>query len=419
MKPTDRESTMLDVSNFSLNDFTQLIKSRQVVAAAIAASCLAISAPSLYAERLPTVQGQQAQNTEINPTLMRPKIQVAILLDTSGSMDGLIDQTRNQLWQVVNEFSSSKKNGVTPILEVALFEYGNNGNSKITGYTRKLNGFTRELDRVSEGLFSLTTNGGNEYCGMAIKTAVNGLQWSHSNEGIKSIFIAGNEPFTQGPVNYQHAVRLAAQRGITVNTIHAGGHQQGIDDSWKMGASLAGGDYMSIDANQKVVHVTAPQDKKIAELNAQLNNTYIPYGKRGASSAERQIEQDEHSHNISASLLAKRTKAKSTSFYNNADWDLVDAIKEGKVNDEALARIEETTLPEPMVGMSAKEKKDYVKAKSKARQIIKQEISSLSTERSRYVAEQKRKLTAAAPSMSDALVKSIKKQAEAKAFQVE
>ena len=230
---------MLDVSNFSLNDFTQLIKSRQVVAAAIAASCLAISAPSLYAERLPTVQGQQAQNTEINPTLMRPKIQVAILLDTSGSMDGLIDQTRNQLWQVVNEFSSSKKNGVTPILEVALFEYGNNGNSKITGYTRKLNGFTRELDRVSEGLFSLTTNGGNEYCGLAIKTAVNGLQWSHSNEGIKSIFIAGNEPFTLGPVNYQHAVRLAAQRGITVNTIYAGGHQQGIDGSWKMGASLA------------------------------------------------------------------------------------------------------------------------------------------------------------------------------------
>lgn len=411
---------MLNVNNFSLNDFTQLINnSRQVVAATIAASCLAISAPFLYAEQLPTVQGQQAQNTKINPTLLRPKIQVAILLDTSSSMDGLIDQTRNQLWQVVNEFSDSKKNGVTPILEVALFEYGNNGNSKNTGYTRKLNDFTRELDRVSEGLFSLTTNGGNEYCGLAIRTAVNGLQWSHTNEGIKSIFIAGNEPFTQGPVNYRHAVRLAAQRGITVNTIHAGGHQQGIDGSWKMGASLAGGDYMSIDANRKVVHVTAPQDKRIAELNTQLNNTYIPYGERGAASADRQMEQDKRSHSISESLLAKRAKAKSSSFYNNADWDLVDAINEGKVDNEALAKMEEATLPEPMVGMSVIEKNDYVNAKSKARQKIKQEISSLSTERSRYVAEQKRKLTAAAPSMSDALVKSIKKQAEAKAFQVE
>ena len=90
---------MLNVNFFSLNDFTQLIKSRQVVAAAIAASCLAISAPSLHAERQPTVQGQLAQNTDINPASMHPRIRVAILLDTSGSMDGLIDQTRNQLWQ--------------------------------------------------------------------------------------------------------------------------------------------------------------------------------------------------------------------------------------------------------------------------------------------------------------------------------
>ena len=243
MKKADLETTMLNVNNFSLNDFAQLIKSRRVVPVAIAAACLTISASTLYAERLPKVQGQQAQNT------------------------------------------------------------------KITGYTRKLNGFTRELDRISEGLFLLTTNGGNEYCGLAIKTAVNGLQWDHSNEGIKSIFIAGNKQFTQGPVNCQHAVRLAAQRGVTLNTIHTGGHQQGIDDGWRMGASLAGGDYMSIDANRKVVHGTAPQDKRIAELNALLNNTYIIYGKRGASSAKRQIEQDEHSHNISASLLAKCTKA--------------------------------------------------------------------------------------------------------------
>jgi hypothetical protein len=89
-----------------------------------------------------------------------PKIQLAILLDTSGSMDGLIDQTRNQLWQVVNEFSSAKRNGVTPTLEVALFEYGNDGNSRDTGFVRMLNNFTGELDKVSEGLFSLTTNGG-------------------------------------------------------------------------------------------------------------------------------------------------------------------------------------------------------------------------------------------------------------------
>ena len=34
-----------------------------------------------------------------------PEIKVALLLDTSNSMDGLIDQAKAQLWQIVNELS--------------------------------------------------------------------------------------------------------------------------------------------------------------------------------------------------------------------------------------------------------------------------------------------------------------------------
>ena len=158
----------------------------------------------------------------ISQLVETPKIQLAILLDTSSSMDGLIDQTRNQLWQVVNEFASAKQAGKTPILEIALFDFGNDGNAVSAGYVRRLNGFTRELDAVSQGLFSLTTNGGSEYCGYAIETAINDLQWSQSASDIKIIFIAGNESFRQGPIPYQRAVQLARQNGISINTIHAG-----------------------------------------------------------------------------------------------------------------------------------------------------------------------------------------------------
>ena len=348
-----------------------------------------------------------------------PKIQLAILLDTSGSMDGLIDQTRNQLWQVVNEFSTAKRNGITPVLEVALFEYGNDGNSRDTGFVRMLNNFTRELDKVSEGLFSLTTNGGSEYCGFAIKTAVHSLNWSHSNQDIKTIFIAGNEPFTQGPVNYRDALTLARQHGIAVNTIHAGDHQVGIETGWQSGAQLAGGDYMSIDANQRTVHIIAPQDKRIAELNNQLNSTYVPYGVHGAKKSSRQMAEDEKSANISAGLLAKRARSKSSSFYNNTSWDLVDAIKEGKVDEEQLNKMDKSDLPEPMRKMTATQKKEYVQAKSKARKEIKQEIQDLSESRDAYVAKEKRKVVAAAPSMSDALTESIKKQAKEKNYEFE
>ena len=126
--------------------------------------------------------------------MVQPRIQIAILLDTSGSMDGLIDQTRNQLWQMVNEFARAKYQGITPILEVAIYEYGNSGLSPYTGYIRQVTGLTRELDRVSEALFSLTTNGGDEFCGAVIKSAVEELLMEFASSDIRAIFIAGNEP---------------------------------------------------------------------------------------------------------------------------------------------------------------------------------------------------------------------------------
>jgi len=293
---------------------------------------------------------------------------------------------------------------------------GNNGNAENNGYVRQLSSFTRELDKVSEGLFSLTTNGGDEYCGYAIKTAVNDLQWSSSDNNIKTIFIAGNEPFTQGPVNYQHAIELAKKRGISVNTIHAGDHQEGISSGWQSAALLTGGNYMSIDSNIQVVHIDAPQDKEIAELNAKLNETYIPYGDRGAKNKERQIEQDENSSTISAALMSKRALAKSSSFYNNKSWDLVDAMEEGEVDEAALADMDQASLPEPMKNMSPQEKKDYVIAKSEQRKDIQQQITDLSKSRDSFVAEKQREQVAAAPSMSDALTGAIRKQAEQKNF---
>ena len=54
----------------------------------------------------------------------QPSVQIAILLDTSNSMDGLIAQAKTQLWSIVNEFVKAKKNGRPPAMQVALFEYG-------------------------------------------------------------------------------------------------------------------------------------------------------------------------------------------------------------------------------------------------------------------------------------------------------
>jgi len=76
---------------------------------------------------------------------------------------------------------------------------------------------TDDLDRISEALFALSTSGGDEYCGQVINEAITRLDWSKESNGYKAIFIAGNEPFTQGSVKYQESCKAAIERGIVVN----------------------------------------------------------------------------------------------------------------------------------------------------------------------------------------------------------
>ena len=124
----------------------------------------------------------------------RPAVDVAILLDTSNSMDGLISQAKSQLWTIVQQFADAKKNGQTPILRVALFEYGNSNLPATEGYIRQVVQLTDDLDALSAALFTLKTRGGDEYCGQVINEAITRLAWSSEPNSYKAIFIAGNEP---------------------------------------------------------------------------------------------------------------------------------------------------------------------------------------------------------------------------------
>lgn len=358
---------------------------------------------------------QHAIVGETQQSRQHPKIQLAILLDTSSSMDGLIDQARNQLWRVVDEFSKARRNGKPAVLEVAVFEYGNSSLGAKKGYIRKVADLTNDLDRVSEALFSLTTNGGKEYCGQAIMNAVDQLQWSVSDKEIKAIFIAGNEPFTQGPIRYNHAIDTAKAAGITVNTIYAGNYEEGLNSGWRNGALLAGGEYMSIDHNHRIAHINAPQDQRIAELNSELNQTYLPFGNEGKAGKERQLQQDANSSSISPALLAKRTKSKAGSLYTNSQWDLVDAVLDNKVK---LKNLDEKELPSEMSGMDLNQRKTYITDMAAQRAGIKREIAELSKAREEYVVEQKRRsATNNTATINDALVTSIHKQGKDKNYE--
>ena len=345
----------------------------------------------------------------------KPLIQMAILLDTSGSMSGLIDQARVELWAIVNEFIFARKDGNAPEFQVALFEYGKSSIPQDKGYIRMIVPFTTDLDKVSEELFALKTNGGNEYCGWVIKEAANSLQWSNSPDDLKVIFIAGNEPFTQGPVDYRQACQTAISKGIVVNTIHCGSEKEGMDGKWKDGALLADGRYLNIDHNRKTIHVEAPQDKEIAELGKKLNDTYIAYGTKGYLARQRQAEQDQNAAVASKEAVLQRAIAKSSLYYKNEAWDLVDACKHNNVE---VKDIKTEELPENMQKMTIEERKVYIKTKAKERVEIQQKIQQLNEQRKKYVAEEMKKLQKDTDTFGSAIIQAVSEQAKKKNFKI-
>lgn len=355
------------------------------------------------------------QNPNQQPARRTKKVKLAILLDTSGSMKGLIEQAKNQLWKIVNQLALAKDEyGEDPEIELALYQYGNDGLSAMDGYVQQISGFTSELDEISEQLFALQTNGGSEYCGTVINDAIGNLEWSSNPEDLQIIFIAGNEEFSQGPESYADACRAAVNKHVIVNTIFCGDYSQGERTQWNDGALIGQGKYMNIDHDAQIVHIKSPYDEEIIGLNERLNKTYIPYGSQGSMKKQKQLEQDANASELSSANAAKRYISKGSKVYKNTSWDLVDAS--GK-KDFDIKKLDQ--LPENMQDMTSEEKMEYIESLKSQRKEVKGKIAQLSKERSKYVLNEKRKNNPKTSQLDDVIVAAIKEQAIQKAYYFE
>lgn len=356
----------------------------------------------------------EAENTTTNlfETSPKPTIKVALLLDTSNSMDGLINQAKTQLWEIVNELSYSRCGTESPNLFIALYEYGNDGLESSDGYIRQVLNFSEDLDEISEKLFDLKTNGGSEYCGQVIQTSLNQLEWGANKNDLKLIFIAGNEPFTQGTINYKNAAINANEKDVTVNTVFCGNYENGISGKWQDGAKLTNGDYITINQNQEIVHIATPYDKIIIELNTKLNNTYVSYGRQGYSKLSLQSDQDSKAEELDEVVIVKRAVSKSSRMYKNSSWDLVDAEKEENFN---YSKLDKKSLPKYLQSKTTEQLKKYVALKGTERVEIQKKIQDLNKLRNAYVLKKKTESTNT-NNLESALITAIKKQAVKKNF---
>lgn len=324
------------------------------------------------------------------PKAARHPIDLVICLDTSNSMDGLIDSAKRRLWDIVTDLAKAKP---TPQLRVSLYSYGNDGYSSSNGWVRKELDLSEDLDKVSEKLFGLKTHGGTEYATRVCRDALLEQKWSHHPKALKMIFVCGNEPVNQDrEITVKTTAESAVRAGVFVNTIYCGQAQSSEAVGWKKFADLAEGKFIAIDQARGSVAITTPQDKKLAELSGKLNGTYMFYGKYAGEKKANQFAQDSNAAGLGAGAAAQRGSAKASGLYNNADSDLVDKKEKDKNFD--LEKLDKSELPEEYRKLTKDELNKLIEENAAKRKAIQDEINKLSQDRAKHIAEEEKKTAA-------------------------
>ncbi len=364
---------------------------------------------------VPAAAGEEFRLSSESPSAVGEHVvELAICLDTSGSMDGLINSARQKLWTIVNDLA---KAAPIPKLRVALLSYGNDGNNPENGWVKVETPFTQDLDMVSQKLFGLTTNGGTELVGRVVQTSLEELDWNSTAEALRMIFVAGNESANQDDqVVVGSICKEASARGIDVNSIYCvyGDDDSEIRPGWREFGRLGNGEFAMIDQNNGSVVIATEYDQRLIKLSEELNETYIPFGVAGEAGCSNQLAQDANALQMNSANAASRAATKAGKLYSCGSWDLVDAVRSGEVD---LAKIETKDLPEDMRELSHAQRLARVEAMQLRRTELQAQINELDQRRQAFLREElARQATTNVSSFDLAIRSAIRSKAEALGF---
>ncbi len=369
-------------------------------------ACTDLTQQSTPASTPPAVSPVTAQEK-------RPVVELAICLDISGSMDGLIDSAKARLWSIVNDLATAKP---VPQVRVALLTYGCDAYDSATGWVVVDSDLTEDLDLISKKLFALKTNGGTELVGRVVDKAARALTWSTDPSALRIIVVAGNEGADQdSEIKYQAASKTSIERGILVNSIFCGSPNDPIALAWGDVAKLADGQFLCIDQSAGALVAETPFDKQLTDLSASINTTYLWIGAAGAAACKNQAEQDMNARGLSGGVAAQRAASKSSAIYDNRANDLVDGCAAGTLK---LEDVKDEDLPADMKGKTLDEKKAILATKQADRTRVQGEIQVLQAKREAFLAAEAAKQAAqTGTTLDDALKQAIRSQATKKGMQ--
>ncbi len=334
------------------------------------------------AEPPPTGQTVLADPRPDLPDNLGPvRIEVAFVLDTTGSMSGLIDGAKQKIWSIANRLvSNQQRSGV----RMALIGYRDRGDQYVT---RRYD-LTTDIDKIYGHLREFRADGGGdgpESVNQALHEAVHDLSWSEDEDVYRVVFLVGDAPphMDYGDVPFDETALRAGKRDISVNTIQCGNWDE-TARVWKQIASLASGQYAAIAQDGGMLALSTPMDGELAQLNRELAGTVIAYGK---TEEQREIKRKvDGALGAEADAAADRLSylAKSGGRVVSGAKDLVDAARDGL----SVGDVAESELPPEMKVMAPAEREAYVARNRAERERLQSQVQVMSKRRDAYIAEE-------------------------------
>ena len=353
------------------------------------------------------------------PAQSRPKVELVFVLDTTGSMGGLIQAAKENIWSIATTMAAGQP---APEISIGLVAYRDRGDAYVT----QVVDLSSDLDTMYAKLMDFQARGGGdgpEAVNDALYDAVHTISWSQDPQSYKVVFLVGDAPphmDYQDDVKYPQTLVTALERGIVINTIQCGDSSV-TRQQWQQIAQLSHGQHFQVAQAGSAVAITTPFDADIAMLSKKLDDTRLYYGSSEDKEKQRlKLEATDKLH----ALASTESRARRAGFNASASGatnflgenELVDDVASGRID---LSDIAPEALPETMQAMSPKQQQALVSQTASKRDALQRQIKALASQREAFVDEKVKASAGIEESLDYKIYSTIREQAETKGLRYE